>query len=130
VEREVSQTASAATSLQIEREFLLHILGTLSQSRSIDEYLAQLVEHIKNYTSCGCVGIRLLDENGGIPYGAYTGFSNEFYESESPLSIKCDRCMCINVIEQKTDSRQSFYTDGGSFHSIRNCGFGAHEIEK
>jgi PAS domain S-box-containing protein len=117
VEREVSQASSATTPLQIEREFLLHILETLSQSRSINEYLEQLVEHIQDYAQCGCVGIRLLDENGGIPYAAYTGFSRKFYESENPLSVKCDQCMCINVIEQKTNPKHPFYTDGGSFHS-------------
>ena len=117
MDQEVSQAASATTPLQIERGFLLRILGTLSQSRSINEYLEQLVEHVKDYAKCGCVGIRLLDASGGIPYAAYTGFSRKFYESESPLSIKCDQCMCINVIQQNTDPKHPFYTDGGSFHS-------------
>ncbi len=117
MDQEVSQAASATAPLQIERGFLLHILDTLSQSRNINEYLEHLVEHIKNYAQCGCVGIRLLDENGDIPYAAYSGFSRKFYESESPLSKKCDRCMCINVIEQNTDPKHSYYTNGGSFHS-------------
>jgi len=63
------------------------------------------------------VGIRLLDDDGNIPYVSYTGFSQQFYKSENPLSIKSDQCMCINVIKQNADLRLPFYTKGGSFLS-------------
>jgi PAS domain S-box-containing protein len=66
-------------------------------------------------TGCSAVGIRLLDDDGNIPYEAYEGFSPEFYESESPLSIKTDRCMCINVITGSTNSKLPFFTEMGSF---------------
>ncbi len=62
------------------------------------------------------VGIRILDERGNIPYEAYAGFSQRFYESASPLSIHTDQCMCINVIRGDTDPSQPFYTPGGSFY--------------
>jgi two-component sensor histidine kinase len=61
------------------------------------------------------VGIRLLDHEGNIPYQGYTGFSREFYERESPLSIRTDECMCISVITGKTDPGLPFFTPGGSF---------------
>ena len=70
---------------------------------------------MKRYSGCRSVGIRLLDQKGNIPYVAYTGFSREFYDSESPLCISSDRCMCINVIKESTWSELPFYTDGGSF---------------
>jgi PAS domain S-box-containing protein len=103
--------------VQAERDMLIGILETLSRSQHVSEYLEQLVEHVRNYSQCRCVGIRLLDEEGNIPYVSYTGFSREFYESESPLSIESDECMCINVIKGSTDPGLSFYTDGGSFLS-------------
>ncbi|MCH8121283.1 MAG: hypothetical protein IIC00_16355, partial [Planctomycetes bacterium] len=62
------------------------------------------------------MGIRILDENGNIPYEACTGFSKRFYESESPLSIENDKCMCINVVKGDTDSTLRFYTQFGSFY--------------
>jgi PAS domain S-box-containing protein len=83
----------------------------------MNEYLKQLVEHVKNYSGCYYVGIRLLDNDGNIPYIAYTGFSQEFYEGESPLCIKSDKCMCINVIKGTTNPGLPFYTDCGSFIS-------------
>jgi len=104
-------------SAQAERDMLIGILETLSHSRHINEYLEQLVEKVRNYSGCCCVGIRLLDDEGNIPYVSYTGFSREFYESESALSIKSDKCMCINVIKQNTDPELPFYTKGGSFLS-------------
>ncbi len=104
-------------SAQAERDLLVGILETLSQSRQMNEYLERLIEQVRNYSGCRCVGIRLLDDDGNIPYASYTGFSQEFYESESPLSIKSDKCMCINVIRQNTDPTLPFYTKGGSFLS-------------
>ncbi|VVB64131.1 Methanogenesis regulatory histidine kinase FilI [uncultured archaeon] len=74
------------------------------------------VDYLKNFSHCTAVGIRLLDEAGNIPYQAYDGFSQSFYELESPLSIKSDQCMCINVIKGDVDSKLPFYTDGGSFY--------------
>ena len=78
--------------------------------------LEEFVSEVKNFTGCAAVGIRMLDEAGHIPYQAYEGFSQGFYESESPLSIKLDQCMCINVIKGEADPMLSFYTEGGSFY--------------
>jgi len=78
--------------------------------------LKELVSELREYTGCSAVGIRVLDEQGNIPYQAHEGFSREFYELESPLSIHSDRCMCINVIKGNTDADMPFFTPGGSFH--------------
>jgi len=73
------------------------------------------VSEIKDYTGCEAVGIRVLNPDGSIPYQAYEGFRQEFYEMESPLSIGTDHCMCVNVITGDFDPGQPFYTAGGSF---------------
>ena len=78
--------------------------------------LKEFVAEVRNLTGCAAVGIRLLDEEGNIPYQAYEGFSQEFYDKESPLSIKSDQCMCINVIKGTADPKLPFYTEGGSFY--------------
>ena len=77
--------------------------------------LNEFILEIKKLTGCEAVAIRILDRDGNIPYQAYDGFSEEFYGLESPLSIKSDRCMCINVIKGKSDPGLTFYTEGGSF---------------
>lgn len=92
--------------------------------------LKELVKEMKNLTKCQAVGIRLLDEAGNIPYAAYDGFSREFYESESALSVNRDHCMCINVLRGETDSRKSFYTPHGSFYTNGNTRFLATVSEK
>ena len=102
-------------SMLADRELLIGILETLSQSRHMHEYLERLVELMRTYSGCRCVGIRLLDDDGNIPYASYTGFSREFYEIEKHLSTKSDRCFCINVIMENTNPGLPFYTDGGSF---------------
>jgi len=78
--------------------------------------LKEFVAEVKKLSDCDAVGIRLLDEEGNIPYEAYEGFSQRFYESESPLSIKSDQCMCINVIKGTTDPKLPFYTKDRSFY--------------
>ena len=78
--------------------------------------LEEFVRQVKELTGCDAVGIRLLGRGGDIPYEAYDGFDQRFYESESPLSIISDRCMCINVIKGTTDPNLAFFTKGGSFY--------------
>ncbi|HEY92697.1 MAG TPA: PAS domain S-box protein [Dehalococcoidia bacterium] len=96
---------------------LISVLETLSQSRDMKKYLERLVKQVKKYSGCCCVGIRLLDDDGNIPYVSYTGFNRKFYEVENPLCIKSDKCMCANVIMGNTRSGFLTYTKGGSFLS-------------
>jgi PAS domain S-box-containing protein len=84
---------------------------------SKQEILDQIVAEIQRFTECEAVGIRILDKDYNIPYEAYVGFSRQFYESESPLSIKSDQCMCINVIKGNTDHSLPFFTERGSFYT-------------
>ena len=116
-QKQLYKSATGQTALRAERDLLIGILETLSHSRHMNEYLERLAEHIMTYSGCCCVGIRLLDNDGNIPYIAYRGFSREFYENESPLCIKKDKCMCLNVISGNVKPELAFYTGGGSFLS-------------
>ena len=78
--------------------------------------LKEFVDEIQSFTGCEAAGIRSLDNEGNIPYEIYTGFSKEFYGTESPLSIMSDPCMCTNVIKGDINPELSFYTEGGSFY--------------
>ncbi|MGB5620581.1 MAG: hypothetical protein WBM78_27315 [Desulfobacterales bacterium] len=91
----------------------LQIAGNATQIRPV---LEGFIREIKSFLGCGAVGIRMLDERGNIPYQAYKGFNRSFYESESPLSLHTDRCMCISVIKGTTNPKQPFFTTGGSFY--------------
>jgi len=77
--------------------------------------LLEFMAELRNLTGCAATGIRLLDDKGNIPYAVYDGFSRTFFESESPLVLGSDKCMCINVITGQTDPALSYYTEAGSF---------------
>lgn len=70
--------------------------------------LEEFVSELREFTGCPAVGIRILDDHGGIAYYAYDGFSQAFYELESPL--------CIEVIRGTADSSSPLCTEGGSIH--------------
>ncbi|OGP89488.1 MAG: hypothetical protein A2156_11115 [Deltaproteobacteria bacterium RBG_16_48_10] len=109
---DISERKRAEEALQASYRFLQIAYSGAEISSLFEEF----IKEIKNYTGCAAVGIRILDEEGNIPYQTYKGFSQSFFELESPLSIKTDQCMCINVIKGDVDPKLPFYTAGGSFY--------------
>jgi len=94
------------------------LLELFAEKSSRKEYLDQVVELLQSWSGCCCVGIRVLDEYGNIPYESYSGFSHAFWESESHLSIHKDHCACIRVISERPESHDSqAITPWGSFHT-------------
>ncbi|MBI5581720.1 MAG: PAS domain S-box protein [Deltaproteobacteria bacterium] len=114
------------TALRVSHRFL----EIVHDHREMTPLLEAFLSEIKAYTGCEAVGIRILDEEGRIPYWACTGFSQEFFNLESPLSIKSNQCMCINVIKGTTDPALPFYTQGGSFYMSGTTRFLATVSEK
>ncbi len=112
LQREITERKQMEEALQVSH----HFLEIVNRRTEMIPLLREFVVEVKNFTGCAAVGLRMLDENGDIPYQTYEGFSRRFYESESPLSIKSDQCMCINVIKGEIDPKLPFYTEGGSFY--------------
>ena len=112
----VSRDITERKQIEDERRISHHLLEIVNRHTEIIPMLNDFIEEIKNFTGCNSVGIRLRDEEGNIPYSAYKGFSHRFYEFESPLSIKSDQCMCINIVKGEIDPNLPFYTAGGSFY--------------
>ena len=98
-------------------QYYHHFLKILNRHTEMIPMLKEVVAGVRKLTCCSAVGIRILDEEGNIPYEAYEGFPRRFYESESPLSINSDQCMCINVIKGAVDLKLPYYTEGGSFYT-------------
>ena len=98
-----------------ERKWERKFLEITNRHAEMRPLLEEFVAEVKRFTGCAAAGIRILDEDGGIPYQIRDGFSAQFYELESPLSISEDRCMCINVIKGEVDAAMPFYSEGGSF---------------
>jgi PAS domain S-box-containing protein len=106
-----------------QQEFSNRLLEIANRHTKMKPLLDDFVVQIKEYTGCSAVGIRMLDEQGNIPYQAYRGFPKEFYEKESPLSIHSDTCMCSRVITGSIDRNLSCFTASGCFYVNGTSGF-------
>lgn len=109
------------------------IFKLLAEKSSRKDYLDAFVGLIAKLSGCRCVGIRVLNEDGKIPYESYIGFSREFWESENWLSIKYDQCACIRIITGKPEPQdKQVMTSDGSFHCANVMKFvaGLSEQEK
>jgi signal transduction histidine kinase len=107
-------------SLQKEAEEALQashrFLEAANRHTEMAPLLKEFVSQVEQLSGCDAVGMRILDEEGNIPYHDYVGFPTKFHELESRLSIKRDACMCINVIKGTADPTLPIYTEAGSFY--------------
>ncbi len=91
--------------------------GIQAERSSKEAYLDLVVRYLRNWTDSQCVGVRILSEDGHIPYEGFVGFSQAFWEAENFLSIRCDQCACIRVLTRQWEPQdldalspaQSFY---------------------
>jgi PAS domain S-box-containing protein len=103
-----------------ERQILLYnrIQEIYWRASSKKEYLDQILAILHEWTGCEAVGIRIVDEKKmTVPYLAASGFSEEFLESESELSLKTDSCACTRAILNRSESQDyPVLTARGSFY--------------
>lgn len=93
------------------------ILKLLTTSSSYSKYLSSVIKFVRNITNCKCVGIRILNEKGYIPFESYMGLTQGFWKSENLLSIHNDQCACIRVITGKPKIQDAKVTSpAGSFY--------------
>ena len=114
--QETTEPTSSALLKTGSLEASLRFLEIANRHSEMTPLLDEFVAALKDLTGCAAIGVRILGDDGQIPYESHTGFPREFYELESPLSIKSDQCMCINVVTGDTDPKLPFYTDAGSFY--------------
>ncbi len=109
------------------------LLTLLSQTFSREEYLDSTTSLFHEWSGCRCIGIRIPDKYGNIPYESYKGFSREFWEMENFLSVNRDRCVCTKIMAEKPDAQDMpFMTKHGSFYSNDTQAFidGLNKAEK
>ena len=93
-------------------------------SFSRQEYISSVVENLSLWTGCQCVGIRILEPQGTMPYEAYVGFTKEFWESENCLSFIEHECACTRIITGQPDTwDQPLLTSCGSIYTDDLQGF-------
>lgn len=110
--QDITDRKRAEEALKISHRFLEIANKNLQMSVMLKEF----VHELRHYTGCSAAGIRILNQDGSIPYQAYDGFSPGFFEEENLLSIHSHRCMCTTVIQGKTEPHLPHYTPGGSLY--------------
>jgi PAS domain S-box-containing protein/putative nucleotidyltransferase with HDIG domain len=116
---DISERKDSEREVSIANRFL----ESANQSSDIGSLLGRFVGEIQQLTGCEAAGIRLIDQTGNMPYRVFAGFSKEFFESESPLSVTSGSCMCARVIRGTTDPAQPFFTRFGSYCQNRMSRF-------
>lgn len=77
-----------------------------------------VLNYVMEYTGCAFGGIRILDENGFIPYEFFVGFTEEFCQGENWLSLHRDNCVCIRAVQGAFEPQDlSCVTPYGSFYT-------------
>jgi len=109
---DVTEQRQADYELKTTRRFMEIANRHTDLKGMFDEFTSEM----RKITGCEAIGIRLRDDQDRIPYQACLGFSCEFLDLENMLSLKTDRCMCVNVMNGTTDPVKSFFTEGGSFY--------------
>lgn len=75
---------------------LLRIFATKSSRR---DYLKAVARFLASWCSCRCVGIRLLNENGQLPFVAQVGFRSSFVRQENGSLLSAGAgCACFRVL--------------------------------
>jgi len=111
VSRDITGLKKAQKILEASHQFL----QIANRYNEMNPLLTEFIAVIKELTNCSAAGIRILDEDGKIPYQAFEGFSEQFYESENSHTLDSINCMCANVVLQKTDLHHPYFTEAGSF---------------
>lgn len=104
---------------KMERQIVVTstLIKLFSEKRSLKEYLDGVVEEIKPWSGCSSIGIRVLQQDGSIPYESCLGFSHDFLESEGRLSLTKDNCACVRIMLGKPEAEElPCITKGGSFY--------------
>ena len=93
----------------------IRLLDIANRHTEMRPLLKAFIKEIKQISGCEAVAVRIMDEEGNIPYAEADGFSSEFCTLEGSLSIHSDRGMCVQVLQNKIDSNLPYFTGHGSY---------------
>lgn len=74
------------------------LIQSFSTCGSKQDVLDKVVQIVQKESGCQFVGIRVLEEDGYIPYQSYIGFSREFWEKENRIQLSKEDCSCTRII--------------------------------
>ena len=103
------------------------LLRVLYGPDDVRALLERFLDEVRDVTGCSSLGVRLLDEEGNLPFKVFRGLDREFCNGCRPLSIGSARCVCANVASGRTDPALDYYTEGGSF-AVNDAGDSADAL--
>lgn len=112
VARNISDRKIYEMRVQAANQFL--IIG--NRYTEMQPLLSAFLGEIKRVSGCAAVAVRILNEDGRIPYAAYDGFDGDFCSIKAPLSITSDKGMCNRVINNRRAPHESLFTEYGSYY--------------
>ena len=119
VARNISDRKVYEMKLQAANQFL--IIG--NRYTEMQPLLRAFLGEIKRVSGCAAVAVRILDEDGRIPYAAYDGFDGDFCSIKAPLSVTSEKGMCNRVINNRRAPHESLFTEYGSYYVNNTSGF-------
>lgn len=91
------------------------ILIKISSLTDLKTTLNEVLLILKKVCGCRHLAIRIIDENGHIPFFAQLGLSDAFIKSEHWITL--DDCLCGHVARGGVDANRPNFTEHGSFYS-------------
>lgn len=99
-----------------QNQVITTLLALFAKTTERKDYLDDVARVIRHWSTCRCMGIRLMNDAGQIPYESYVGFAPEVVQAESILTITDNQCVCTRVIDRHPDALDlPCWTAGGSF---------------
>ena len=111
--------SGAATDKRIRQrdQATKELLALFAAKSALRDYLQAAVGALRRASGLRCVGIRVADKQGNVPYLASVGFGKRFLELENWLNLRTNQCTCLRVISGRIDPQdRPTLTAGGSFH--------------
>jgi PAS domain S-box-containing protein len=100
------------------------LLELFVRKSSRKEYIDDVVRVLREWTGCCCIGVRIVNDQGYVPYESHVGFSGQFWTQENMISIYKDACACTRVISGKFDPPDlCAVTPNGSFYLNNSVSF-------
>ena len=92
-----------------------NFLRITNRHSNMQPMLKEFIAEIKALTQCSAAAVRIMDQEGHIPYAEAEGFSSDFCSLESNLSIHSNEGMCVRVIRNDPDGLTPYFTRNGSY---------------
>ncbi len=98
-----------------KRQAAHEFLKIANRHTEMQPMLKEFIAATKKLTGCQAAAIRILDENGNIPYAFEEGFGAAFCEVENFLSVEKDQGLCVQVVRNDIDTGCPNFTELGSY---------------